>query len=94
MQTKFLDDHVLVCVGDITREKTNAIVNAVNSTLLGGGSVDGAIDRAGGERILAECRETRRTEDPKGLPTGKAVITSSGKLKRVSSFIRSDRFTA
>jgi len=76
----FLDGRVLVVVGDITSQDVDAIVNAANSTLLGGGGVDGAIHDAGGPQILDECREIRRTEHPKGLPTGEAVITSGGKL--------------
>ena len=70
----------MVVVGDITRQDVDAIVNAANSTLLGGGGVDGAIHRAGGPAILAACREIRRTEYPDGLPTGEAVITTAGSL--------------
>jgi O-acetyl-ADP-ribose deacetylase len=80
MQNSFLDGKVVVDVGDITEEKTDAIVNAANSTLLGGGGVDGAIHRRGGEQIYNECRKIRETSCPKGLPTGKAVITSGGNL--------------
>src|SRR5258706_3699030 len=76
----FLDGRVSIVVGDITRQDVEAIVNAANSSLLGGGGVDGAIHRAGGPEILAECREIRRTRFPEGLPTGEAVITSGGKL--------------
>jgi O-acetyl-ADP-ribose deacetylase len=67
--------------GDITEVEADAIVNAANSTLLGGGGVDGAIHRKGGPKILEECRRIRETEWPDGLPTGKAVITSGGNLK-------------
>ncbi len=67
--------------GDITEMETNAIVNAANSTLMGGGGVDGAIHRKGGPKILEECRKIRQTSYPEGLPTGKAVITSGGNLK-------------
>jgi O-acetyl-ADP-ribose deacetylase (regulator of RNase III) len=76
----FLDGYVRALTGDITRENVDAIVNAANSTLLGGGGVDGAIHRAGGAQILEECREIRRTRLPEGLPTGEAVITSGGML--------------
>ncbi len=80
MKESFLDGHVRVVMGDITRQDVDAIVNAANSTLLGGAGVDGAIHRAGGARILEECREIRRTRLPDGLPTGEAVITSGGLL--------------
>ena len=66
--------------GDITNERTDAIVNAANSTLMGGGGVDGAIHRAGGPAILEECKKVRATEWPDGLPTGEAVATTAGDL--------------
>jgi O-acetyl-ADP-ribose deacetylase (regulator of RNase III) len=66
--------------GDITTQEVDAIVNAANSSLLGGGGVDGAIHRAGGPSILAECEQIRRTTLPDGLPTGRAVATSAGDL--------------
>jgi O-acetyl-ADP-ribose deacetylase (regulator of RNase III) len=67
--------------GDITDQDVDAIVNAANHTLLGGGGVDGAIHRAGGPEILAECQELRREKYPDGLPTGQAVATTAGQLK-------------
>ena len=66
--------------GDITQQETDAIVNAANSTLLGGGGVDGAIHRRGGAVILEECRRIRATAFPEGLPTGEAVSTTGGAL--------------
>ncbi len=77
---EFLGGRVRVVVGDITRQEVEALVNAANSTLLGGGGVDGAIHRVGGPEILAECREIRSTRYPQGLPTGEAVITTGGDL--------------
>jgi O-acetyl-ADP-ribose deacetylase len=81
MQTEFLDGRVTVKVGDITLEGVDAIVNAANSTLLGGGGVDGAIHDAGGRQIFDECKEIRRYQYPDGLPTGEAVITGGGNLR-------------
>jgi O-acetyl-ADP-ribose deacetylase (regulator of RNase III) len=69
-----------VVAGDITTQHVDAIVNAANSSLLGGGGVDGAIHRAGGPAILAACRELRATSLPDGLPTGRAVATTAGDL--------------
>ena len=66
--------------GDITDAETDAIVNAANSTLLGGGGVDGAIHRRGGPAILEECRRIRATTHKDGLPTGEAVVTTAGAL--------------
>ena len=66
--------------GDITTQVLDAVVNAANSGLLGGGGVDGAIHRAGGPDILAGCKELRATSLPDGLPTGQAVATTAGRL--------------
>jgi O-acetyl-ADP-ribose deacetylase (regulator of RNase III) len=80
MNPTFLDGLVNIEVGDITQRAVDAIVNAANSSLMGGGGVDGAIHRAGGPTILQECKEIRRTQFPQGLPTGEAVVTSAGDL--------------
>lgn len=66
--------------GDITAQQVDAIVNAANSSLLGGGGVDGAIHRKGGPAILAECRAVRESRYPEGLPAGEAVATTAGDL--------------
>jgi len=76
----FLAGRVSVLRGDITTQEVEAIVNAANSTLLGGGGVDGAIHAKGGPEILRACEEIRRTRFPKGLPTGQAVLTTAGRL--------------
>ncbi|MCG8452541.1 MAG: O-acetyl-ADP-ribose deacetylase [Spirochaetales bacterium] len=67
-------------VGDITTLAVDAIANAANTSLLGGGGVDGAIHRAGGSDILRECQKIRQEHYPDGLPTGEAVTTGAGKL--------------
>lgn len=75
-----MNDRVVALVGDITEQAVDAVVNAANATLLGGGGVDGAIHKKGGPAILAACQEIRSTQYPKGLPTGEAVLTTGGKL--------------
>lgn len=71
---------VTVVEGDITQQDVDAVVNAANSSLMGGGGVDGAIHRRGGPAILEECRRLRRERFPGGLPTGEAVATTAGDL--------------
>ncbi|MEV0454287.1 O-acetyl-ADP-ribose deacetylase [Catellatospora methionotrophica] len=72
--------HVNLIQGDITRQEVDVIVNAANSSLLGGGGVDGAIHRKGGPEILAACRALRASHYGRGLSTGQAVATTAGKL--------------
>jgi len=71
---------IVLIEGDITKQRVDAIVNAANSSLLGGGGVDGAIHRAGGRSILEECEEIRSGSYRDGLPTGQAVATAAGDL--------------
>lgn len=78
--TEYLDGRLRVLTGDITKRNVQAIVNAANASLMGGGGVDGAIHAAGGRAILDECKEIRRHDYPDGLPTGQAVITTGGRL--------------
>jgi O-acetyl-ADP-ribose deacetylase (regulator of RNase III) len=80
MATITLVPEITLVGGDITRQEVDAVVNAANSSLLGGGGVDGAIHRAGGAVILEECRRLRAERYPDGLPTGRAVATSAGAL--------------
>src|SRR5205823_9917773 len=72
---------VVLVRGDITEQDVDAVVNAANSSLMGGGGVDGAIHRKGGTRILEECKRIRAERHPDGLPTGRAVATTAGDLK-------------
>lgn len=76
----FLEGRVAVSQADITTLRVDAIVNAANRSLQGGGGVDGAIHRRGGPAILAACRQLRQTDYPQGLPAGDAVITTAGDL--------------
>lgn len=76
----FLNGRVVVKTGDITAEDADAVVNAANSGLMGGGGVDGAIHRAGGPAILEECKRLRAEQYPDGLPTGQAAITTAGRM--------------
>lgn len=76
----FLGGRVAIGVGDITREAVDAVVNAANGSLMGGGGVDGAIHRAGGPEILEACKAVRAERYPEGLPTGEAVITTAGRM--------------
>jgi O-acetyl-ADP-ribose deacetylase (regulator of RNase III) len=76
----YSDTRLVLVRGDITEQAVDAIVNAANSSLLGGGGVDGAIHRRGGPAILEACRELRRTEYPDGMPAGEAALTTAGSL--------------
>jgi O-acetyl-ADP-ribose deacetylase (regulator of RNase III) len=78
-ECSFNNSVLKIILGDITKEKVDAIVNAANSRLLGGGGVDGAIHRTGGPEIMAECDKIREAKG--GCPTGEAVITTAGALQ-------------
>jgi O-acetyl-ADP-ribose deacetylase (regulator of RNase III) len=71
---------IVLVRGDITEQEVDAVVNAANSSLMGGGGVDGAIHRKGGPAILEECKRIRAERFPEGLPTGQAVSTTAGNL--------------
>jgi O-acetyl-ADP-ribose deacetylase (regulator of RNase III) len=77
---EYIHDFVYTCTGDITQIHSDAIVNAANRTLLGGGGVDGAIHKAAGPALLAACKQLRQNVYPEGLPTGQAVETAAGRL--------------
>lgn len=76
-----MHSNIIIKTGDITKENVCAIVNAANSSLMGGGGVDGAIHRAGGPEILEACRTVRKNRYPDGLPTGEAVATTAGAMR-------------
>ena len=78
--TEVVEKGIRIVEGNITQQEVDAIVNAANPSLMGGGGVDGAIHRAGGPAILEECTEIRRSRFPEGLPTGQAVATTAGNL--------------
>lgn len=75
-----MHNNIILKTGDITKENVCAVVNAANSSLLGGGGVDGAIHRAGGPAILEACKTIRKEQYPNGLPTGEAAVTTAGDL--------------
>ncbi|MBN1411188.1 MAG: O-acetyl-ADP-ribose deacetylase [Spirochaetales bacterium] len=80
IEQHLLNGRLIVETGDITEKNVDAVVNAANSSLMGGGGVDGAIHRRGGPEIKAECKTIRQTSYPDGLPAGEAVHTTAGEL--------------
>ncbi len=81
MEAKIGETAITLVLGDITEQETDVIVNAANSSLMGGGGVDGAIHHKGGPDILKECKIIRQTLWQNGLPAGEAVATTGGRLK-------------
>ncbi|MCX9009591.1 MAG: O-acetyl-ADP-ribose deacetylase [Candidatus Methanoperedens sp.] len=81
MDARIGNTRITLVSGDITEQDTDAIINAANPSLMGGGGVDGAIHRKGGPDILKECKLIRQTSWKEGLPTGEAVATAAGRLK-------------
>lgn len=79
-EKSYLAGRVIVTTGDITSFAVDAIVNAANAALMGGGGVDGHIHERGGRTVTAACSELRRTRYPDGLPVGEAVLTTAGNL--------------
>ncbi len=88
LEKRFGKTLLKILQGDITKQDAEAIVNAANSSLLGGGGVDGAIHQAGGPLIMAECKKIVARQGP--LPTGEAVITSGGQMPSNHSFLQRD----
>ena len=78
--TEYMQGRIVIKTGDITSENVDAVVNAANSSLMGGGGVDGAIHRIGGPAIFEACKKIRAKQYPEGLPAGEAVITTGGNL--------------
>lgn len=76
-----MNDSITIKISDLTKENVCAVVNAANSSLFGGGGLDGAIHRAGGSEILNECRKIRESTYKNGLPAGEAVSTTAGNMK-------------
>ncbi len=81
IRKEYLQGRIVITVGDITTWDADVIVNAANPSLMGGGGVDGAIHRAGGSKILEECKEIQQELYPDGLPVGEAVVTTAGNMR-------------